>query len=670
MYKKEYQETLIKQLSITSKNIHHFLNRNPEILKEVESIELLNDYPQIQKVYWYINSIYDFPVCPVCGNQNRRKIGITGYNGSKKYCCSTCSHKSQEYQSRYKNSMIQKYGADNSSKLDYNKEKASKIFKDPRIQQRIKQTMLSKYGSEYPIQSDEIKNRIKNTIQSKYGFDNVLKNEEIKQKVKDTCISKYGCSCCLNNREIKEKVISTNTERYGTDIPSKSNLVKKKISDSLLSKWKNSKNEILEKMNQTKITKYGSSNYQNIEKFKRTCIERYGSNSPLESDIIKEKIKNTIKNQHNCDWYVQSDDFKKKAKDTSIQKYGTTNPAQSEIVKRKILKTRLSQIFESFSKNSFVEPQFDLDYYLIHYQEELLWKCKKCGSIFKARKDTNFNLNDRIVRCWKCYPRVSGTSKEEQEIYEFLCSYIDKDDIIQHDRTVLKDIRKELDFYIPKYNLAIEFDGLYWHSNSILGDKYLHQRKFDLCKKKNIFLMHIFENEWLNKKDVVKSRILHLIGKESSLSSHQYTIKEISVDETIKFFDRNNLYSDHGNLNIALTTFNDILISVMSLEKNEDSIKIINFCNILNYKVHGCISKMMKYIISKYQPKSIEIKLDNRLTISKNSWLKHFNFKLVDDYDPQEYYIDGFNITRDKLDYCNMIFDCGSKLYKLNFNFY
>jgi G:T-mismatch repair DNA endonuclease (very short patch repair protein) len=68
----------------------------------------------------------------------------------------------------------------------------------------------------------------------------------------------------------------------------------------------------------------------------------------------------------------------------------------------------------------------------------------------------------------------------EREVYEFILSLYNKE-IIRNDRTVLNG--KELDIYLPDYNLAIEFNGLYWHSEDYVGKNY-HLNKTIECEKK------------------------------------------------------------------------------------------------------------------------------------------------------------------------------------------
>jgi hypothetical protein len=82
-------------------------------------------------------------------------------------------------------------------------------------------------------------------------------------------------------------------------------------------------------------------------------------------------------------------------------------------------------------------------------------------------------------------------TQPEREIKKFLNDKHIK--YIENDRTTLNGL--ELDILIPQKNIAIEFNGLYWHSNKFKKRDY-HQIKTELCDEKNIQLIHIFEDEW------------------------------------------------------------------------------------------------------------------------------------------------------------------------------
>lgn len=119
-----------------------------------------------------------------------------------------------------------------------------------------------------------------------------------------------------------------------------------------------------------------------------------------------------------------------------------------------------------------------------------------------------FRRNQRCKQC-KAELNISGT-KWENDIFMLLTENNVDFDCRTH--TIL-DRGKELDFYIPKQRVAIELCGLYWHSE-IGGkkEKKYHRNKYLECVEKGIRLITVFEDEYVNFPDVIKSRILHALG--------------------------------------------------------------------------------------------------------------------------------------------------------------
>lgn len=57
----------------------------------------------------------------------------------------------------------------------------------------------------------------------------------------------------------------------------------------------------------------------------------------------------------------------------------------------------------------------------------------------------------------------------------------------------------EIDCYCPDYKIGIEFNGSYWHSVEKRKTDY-HLQKFQLAKDKDVFILHIYESDWLCKR--------------------------------------------------------------------------------------------------------------------------------------------------------------------------
>ena len=130
--------------------------------------------------------------------------------------------------------------------------------------------------------------------------------------------------------------------------------------------------------------------------------------------------------------------------------------------------------------------------------------CRKHGSFWQ----TPTNHISQKQGCPKCSHNIS---KYENEIVEFIQNNI-TNNIIRNSRKIINPY--ELDIYLPDYNVAIEFNGKYWHSNKFKKDiiKY-HQMKINLCNEKGIYLLHIPEEDFIKFKDDYYEEIKCLCNK-------------------------------------------------------------------------------------------------------------------------------------------------------------
>lgn len=151
---------------------------------------------------------------------------------------------------------------------------------------------------------------------------------------------------------------------------------------------------------------------------------------------------------------------------------------------------------------------------IIRYKFEdntCICKCNKCNQEYTINYTSlHTRLKAKANPCTLCNPLNNRTTSfEEKDLLSYIQSTY-SGQIIENDRTVLDG--KELDIYLPEKKLAFEFDGLYWHTEMFLSNNY-HVNKTNQCESKDVQLIHIFEDEWCNKTDIVKSRISSLIGR-------------------------------------------------------------------------------------------------------------------------------------------------------------
>ena len=197
-------------------------------------------------------------------------------------------------------------------------------------------------------------------------------------------------------------------------------------------------------------------------------------------------------------------------------------------------------------------------------------------------------------------------SKPENEIKKFLFD-ITKDNYFNH---FLKN-GQEIDIYIPNKNLGIEYNGNFWHSNHPkfgVPNNY-HQQKSLEGKQESIQIMHIFEYEWKQKQEIIKSLIKSKLGIfNKKIGASKCKIKELDYKEYANFCNENHLQGECGaKIKLGLFYRNE-LVQVMSFGSPRFTLdfdwEIIRECSKLGYIIIGGKEKLWKYFLRKYSPKN------------------------------------------------------------------
>lgn len=271
--------------------------------------------------------------------------------------------------------------------------------------------------------------------------------------------------------------------------------------------------------------------------------------------------------------------------------------------------------------------------------------------------------------CPKCNHIIS---KAETEIAEYVRSLYDGE-VITNCRNMLTE-HKELDIYIPSLKVAFEYDGMIWHSDRYRVDANYHLKKTEECANKGIKLYHIFEYEWINRQEIVKDKIKHIIGVHYNEYNHtgDYKIIKVNEEEAKEFNERYNLQGHiTSSLYIGIYCSNE-LKSMLSLQKETDSKwKIVRFTNSVNNDF--IVNIIIDYFIDKYKPNKIEAYEDRRWVADPNNSIYYRkDFEFVGIIPPDYGYTKGQNdyINKEKLkdshlsnDYYR-IYDCGQYKYE------
>jgi len=552
-------------LKITNKNlklhsIYLKIIKKENILKDILLFSdfLCNDDLK-QKFYHWLYKIDHKKECKICNTEIKFQGFKHPYNLTCSKNCNKIYRSSIEFKNKVKNTNLIKYGVENP-------------WQSKEVKEKIKQTNLNRYGVENPNQSKKIKEKIKQTNLDRYGVENPWQSEEVKEKIKQTNLDKYGVEYAFQSEEVKEKIKQTNLIKYGV----KYNLQSK---------------EIREKIKQTNLDRYGVENpWQSEEvkeKIKQTNLDKYGVECPNQSKEIREKTKTTNLNKYGFEYPLQIKQFKEKSKQTCLNKYGSTNYKNSSFFKEKTKNERLNDFLSKISNYKFI----NIDQY-----ENITLKCNKCNKEFKESiyfLRERYNYKREICTICNPFGKVGYISNKEKEFGKFINS-IYKDTILYNDRRILDGF--ELDVYVPEKQLAFEFNGIYWHSNGHKPEKYHQDKKLNALKK-NVNLIHIWEDDWEFKKDIVKSRILNVFGLNKKIYARKCIIKNVDMKSAKIFLNQNHIQGFVVSKNYIGLYFNNELIAIMSFGLRYNRLELLRYCTKININIIGGFSKLLKYYL-------------------------------------------------------------------------
>ena len=538
-------------------------------------------------------------ICKYCGLE-------TSFSGLKKgytsNICGSCNSKNIDISKNKKRSKSIKKTLNEYTLLKNNRKELICILKKQTINKNDK-TQCQICGQKF-TSIDKLTKHIKyHKLLLKNYYDRFFKckNEDIclcynevsscKKYTKFISLKKgYSIYCstkCVSvSPLVQSQTKNTCLKKYNTTHPFKNSTINKKQKISINKTIKEKNNEI-------------------IEKRKKTCLDKYGVEFVSQNKEIKQKQKESFKLFKETDKYKQS--------------------------RKKLYNTYLSSTFYPSMQKLLSEQNFELisEYNGAHIYHT--FRCKLCGTRFK----TLWNSVQQGKICQSCN---DGKSKGEKDISNFLKQ--NNINLIENDRSVIPPL--ELDLFIYTNKIAIEYCGLYWHSelSNFKNPVTYHNNKLLKCNKQNIKLIQIFEDEWLFKQDIVKFRLKQILNLNNSekIYARKCIIKEISSKIKNDFLEKFHLQGKDSSVIKLGAFYNDELVSVMTFSKGniskgskfKDGVWELNrFCSNYNYHVVGIASKMLKYFQRNYQWKEIFSYADRRWSDGNLYYKLGFNLQYI-----------------------------------------
>ena len=200
-------------------------------------------------------------------------------------------------------------------------------------------------------------------------------------------------------------------------------------------------------------------------------------------------------------------------------------------------------------------------------------KDKIAKSIHEYNKNvTNEQWHNRYIKAYetKCKNGTINnfTSSGEKELKEFIeeLGFTTKKYIIGNGNN-----RFEIDIYIEEKRIGIEYNGIWYHATNGINhrSKNYHINKSIIAEENGISLIHIWEDQWINQKEIIKDIIRARLGKSKyeKIYARKCIIKEISNKEYKDFCIKNHIQG-YRPASIKLGLFyKDELVQISSFNK-------------------------------------------------------------------------------------------------------
>lgn len=282
---------------------------------------------------------------------------------------------------------------------------------------------------------------------------------------------------------------------------------------------------------------------------------------------------------------------------------------------------------ELASEWNFVKNKIDSipERYSYGSGEEIWWQCER-GHEWEAR----------------IYSRTSGTgcpicsnngkSEKENELSDFLTKA--GFSVIKNTRKVISPF--ELDIYLPDKQIAIEFNGLYWHSSKFKNDSY-HYDKWKKADKKNIQLFQIWEDDWTFSPEIIKKNLLQVINSSPTKNEEKLTVVSISANTSKDFLIKNHIQGAFNGsaISYGLKLNNKIVSLAVFKHKKDADFEIIRYAT--SEQVENGFALLLQHFKKIHKPVTIIYVMDN--CFPDNLFLKNNGFVFSKTVSPAYKYV-------------------------------
>ena len=353
--------------------------------------------------------------------------------------------------------------------------------------------------------------------------------------------------------------------------------------------------EKLIRTKETNIKKYGVDNplkNDNIkEKIINTNIKKYGVDNPFKSTNIQHKAKDTMMKRYGAEHALQIDEFKEKILNTTIEKYGVKNVLLSTQIQEKIKQTNIIKYGAYHASKQHIDKSI-----LELLQDEDKFKKLITGrSSHELIKEFGISPSTFHIFVRKYSAKTLLLPPNKNSFERLIAEILDSNSISYEfeNKSILSG--KELDFYIPQHNLAIEVGAYHYHLDKKYNDPLYHQTKWNNCLNQNITLLQYFDKDLDENINLIESKILRMCGiSVPVIGARKCTLGAVSNEDERTFLKEYHIQGPNLLRNWKLGAYyNNELVALMSIYVNGNEAKLIRWCTKIDSSYSGLFSRML-----------------------------------------------------------------------------
>jgi hypothetical protein len=184
-----------------------------------------------------------------------------------------------------------------------------------------------------------------------------------------------------------------------------------------------------------------------------------------------------------------------------------------------------------------------------------------------------------------------------------------------------EDPRLEMDVWISSMNLAIEYHGLYWHSDACeVKNSRSDFKKFMHCWHTGIRLIQIYSDDWRDRRPIFEDFLYRIKDHKYGKRVYGLEPKEISTQEAEDFLNKNHYLSGtniSSSLCVGLLKNNELYAASVFKRRNDTEYEWLRHSFKLGYRSWNPAGQILDFAKSRVGKCFIISFSDNRIHTGK-----------------------------------------------------